>query len=85
MTPEANDVATQVAKAAPAVAGAVASSLTLNQWVAIATGIYIVIQCLYLIRKWWREEVSWARKVEIFDLEREVEDAARERRFRRRS
>lgn len=85
MTPETNDVAVQVAKGAPAVAGAIAASLTLNQWVAIATGIYIIIQCLYLIRKWWREEVSWARKVEIFDSERALEDAARERRNRRKS
>lgn len=47
-------------KGAPAVAGAVASSITLNQWVAIGTGIYIVIQALYLLRKWYREEKDWA-------------------------
>ncbi|WP_370682275.1 hypothetical protein [Comamonas sp. GB3 AK4-5] len=46
----------ETAKAAPAVAGAAASSLTLNEWVAIATGIYIALQALYLLRKWWREE-----------------------------
>jgi hypothetical protein len=48
--------AIEVAKAAPAVAGAAASTLTLNEWVAIATGVYIAIQGLYLLRKWWREE-----------------------------
>jgi len=48
--------AIEAAKAAPAVAGAAASSLTLNQWVALATGVYIVIQALYLLRKWWRDE-----------------------------
>lgn len=46
----------ETAKAAPAVAGAAASSMTLNQWVAIATGLYILIQAAYLLRKWWREE-----------------------------
>lgn len=48
--------AIEAAKAAPAVAGAAASTLTLNEWVGIATGIYIAIQALYLLRKWWREE-----------------------------
>lgn len=48
--------AIEAAKAAPAVAGATASSLTLNEWVAVATGIYIAIQAAYLLRKWWREE-----------------------------
>ena len=48
--------AIEAAKAAPAVAGAAASSLTLNEWVAVATGLYIVIQALYLLRKWWRDE-----------------------------
>lgn len=46
----------EVAKSAPAVAGAAASGLTLNDWIAIATGIYIAIQAMYLLRKWWREE-----------------------------
>ena len=45
-------------------AGAVASTLTLNEWVAVATGIYILIQCLYLLRKWWRDEKEWAHRDE---------------------
>lgn len=49
-------VVIEAAKAAPAVAGAAAAGVTLNQWVAIATGLYIVLQALYLLRKWWREE-----------------------------
>lgn len=53
---------TEAAKGTPAVAGAVASAMTLNQWIAIATGVYIVVQCAYLIRKWWREEKDWAAK-----------------------
>lgn len=48
--------AIEAAKAAPAVAGATAASLTLNHWVGIATCAYIAIQAAYLLRKWWREE-----------------------------
>ena len=49
-------ISVEAAKAAPAVAGAAFAGVTLNQWVAIATGVYIVLQALYLLRKWWREE-----------------------------
>ena len=48
--------AIEAAKAAPAVAGAAAAGITLNHWVALATVVYIVLQALYLARKWWREE-----------------------------
>lgn len=56
------EVASQAARGTPAVAGAAWSALTLNEWVAIATGIYVVLQAIYLARKWWREEKDWARK-----------------------
>lgn len=59
MQTESHDVALEAAKGAPAIAGALASVLTLNEWVAAATGIYILIQCVYLLRKWWREEKEW--------------------------
>jgi hypothetical protein len=49
-------LAQQATKGAPAVTGAVLSTLTLNQWVALGTGIYVVLQIAYLARKWWREE-----------------------------
>lgn len=55
------DFAAEVAKGTPAVAGAVASAITLNEAVAIATGIYILVQVAYLLRKWWREEQDWKR------------------------
>lgn len=51
-----HDTLVEVAKGAPAVAGATLASLTLNEWVAAATGIYILVQIAYLLRKWWREE-----------------------------
>ena len=51
---------TEAMKGTPAVAGAAASIVTLNEAIAIATGIYIVVQVAYLCRKWWREEKDWA-------------------------
>lgn len=56
MKQQTYDIAIETAKGAPAVAGAVAASLTLNEWVAVTTGIYILVQIAYLLRKWWREE-----------------------------
>jgi hypothetical protein len=70
---ETHDIAVEAAKGAPAVAGAVASVLTLNEWVAVATGIYILIQCLYLLRKWWRDEKDWAHR----DEEHSIHDGQR--------
>jgi len=57
-------VAVQAAKGAPAVAGALFSAVTLNQWVALATLVYIIVQLLYLVRKWWTEEVDRWRSQE---------------------
>jgi uncharacterized membrane protein YfcA len=56
------EIATEALKGTPAVAGAAAAALTLNQWIAVATGVYIVIQAAYLLRKWWREEKEYAAK-----------------------
>jgi hypothetical protein len=53
------EITNEAAKGVPAIAGAAASVLTLNEMVAIATGVYIVVQMLYLLRKWWREEKEW--------------------------
>ena len=30
--------------------------LTLNEWLAVAGIIWIILQAAYLARKWWREE-----------------------------
>lgn len=56
------EVTVEALKGTPAVAGAFAAALTLNQWIAIATGVYIVIQAAYLLRKWWREEKEYAAR-----------------------
>jgi hypothetical protein len=55
------ELAQQATKGAPAVGGTILASMTLNEWVALATGIYIVIQIFYLVRKWFREEKQWER------------------------
>ena len=57
-----SDITDQAVRGAPAVGGAVASAWTLNTWLMIFTGIYIVLQIAYLGRKWWREEKDWKRK-----------------------
>lgn len=46
----------EVAKAAPAVAGAAYAWLTLNEWVAIGTLAYLALQGAFLLRKWWLME-----------------------------
>lgn len=58
MQQSTHDIAVEAAKGAPAVAGAAVSALTLNEWVMVSTAIYILVQALYLLRKWWREEVD---------------------------
>jgi hypothetical protein len=50
------EVTSEAIKGTPAVAGTVYSALTLNELVAIVTGLYVLVQIAYLLRKWWREE-----------------------------
>jgi hypothetical protein len=53
-----NELPQEILKSAPPVAVtavSVAQDMTLNQWVAIATLAYIVMQMVYLGWKWWRE------------------------------
>lgn len=46
-----HDTAMEAAKATPAVAGTTYSMLTLNEWVALATLLYIVLQVGVLLHK----------------------------------
>lgn len=57
-----SDLVEQSAKGVPAVAGAATAILTVNQWLGFLTVIYIVVQILYLLRKWYREEKDWHKK-----------------------
>jgi len=49
----------QTLKATPAVVGTAYAGLTLNEGVALLTGIYIAIQIAYLIWKWRKEANSF--------------------------
>ena len=49
------EVGVATAKVTPAAAGTAITALTLNEWVAIVTIIYVVIQTLHLLWKWRRE------------------------------
>jgi uncharacterized membrane protein len=56
MTPEQkSDVLTEAVKAAPpiAITTAAVGGLTLNEWVALATLLYIVLQSGWLVWKWY--------------------------------
>lgn len=48
----------EAVKAAPAIGGAILSGITLNQCVALATLLYILIQIGYLLWKWHKEARS---------------------------
>ena len=52
-----DEIQSAAIKLAPAVGGATLSTLTLNQWVAIATLIYVILQIGTLLPKYWR----WAK------------------------
>jgi hypothetical protein len=43
-----------IAKTAPAIAGATIYGLTLQDWVAIATLVYVALQVGLLVPKYWR-------------------------------
>ena len=50
-----------VAKTAPAILGATLYGLTLQDWVAIATLVYVVLQAGLLMPKYWKLFLDWRR------------------------
>jgi hypothetical protein len=50
-----------VAKVVPAVAGATIYGLTPQDWVAIATLVYVALQAGLLMPKYWRLVLGWRR------------------------
>jgi hypothetical protein len=71
MKQEVQDIAVEAAKAAP---GLLASSFTLNTAVALATLCFIILQIVYLIRKWVREETEWGRKLKRWATKKPHDD-----------
>jgi hypothetical protein len=51
-----HDLIVETFKAIPAILGAWLTEMTLNNWVAFWTVVYIILQAAYLARKWYREE-----------------------------
>lgn len=47
-----HEVAFEAAKASPALGGTVIYYLTLNEWVGVATLLYVIAQLGFLIHKW---------------------------------
>ena len=72
---ETSDMVGQAMRGAPAVAGVVASAVTLSEWVAVLTGLYVITQMVYLIWKWKWERIE--RKAEFDRKNREEERAIR--------
>ena len=66
MKPEIKDIVVELTtKTAPAGGLTFVSAhwwATVN-WTGVLTGILIVLQILYVLRKWWREETAWGRKM----------------------
>lgn len=60
MRQEAKDLLLQVAVGAPTSLYALVSRITLAEWIALALGL---LQALYLLRKWWREETEWGQRM----------------------
>jgi hypothetical protein len=50
-----------IVKTAPAVAGATIYGLTLQDWVAIVTLVYVALQVGLLVPKYWRLLRDWQR------------------------
>lgn len=50
-----------IAKTAPAILGATIYGLTLQDWVAIATLVYVALQVGLLMPKYWRLVLGWRR------------------------
>jgi hypothetical protein len=60
MKQELRDMAVQTAVAAPTTGWAIVTGLSIAEWIAITLG---VLQGLYLLRKWWREETEWGMRL----------------------
>jgi len=63
---EVKDIAVEVAtKTAPAGGLVVWATdwLAHINWNVVLAGLLVVLQILYLLRKWWREETAWGMKL----------------------
>jgi hypothetical protein len=56
-----NEERIAIAKTAPAIVGATLYGLTLQDWVAIVTIAYVVLQAGLLVPKYWRIIRDWQK------------------------
>lgn len=66
MKQEIKDIATELAtRTAPAGGLTIVSASwwTSVNWSAVLSGVLVVLQVAYLVRKWWREETDWGVKL----------------------
>ena len=70
-----SDIVEQVVRGAPAAAGAVATAVTLSEWVGVVTITYVILQAAYLI---WK--ATWERQERIEARARAARQEAREER-----
>lgn len=57
---EVRDIAVQAALSTPTTVYALIAKITVAEWVAICLGL---LQALFLIRRWWREETEWGLRM----------------------
>ena len=70
-----SDIVEQAVRGAPAAAGAVATAVTLSEWVGVVTITYVILQAAYLI---WK--ATWERQERIEARARAARQEAREER-----
>ncbi len=61
-----SDIAAEVTKSAPplAVTGAMIAGMSISDWVAILTGLYVLLQIVVLVRKERREKRLRGEEIE---------------------
>ncbi|WP_439587482.1 hypothetical protein [Hydrogenophaga sp.] len=60
MKQEIKDLVVQAIVSTPTTSYAIATRLSVAEWIAIAM---FILQALYLLRKWWREETEWGMRL----------------------
>ncbi|MDR7092280.1 hypothetical protein [Hydrogenophaga laconesensis] len=60
MKQEIKDIVVQAAVSTPTSTYAILTRISIAEWIAIAM---FILQALYLLRKWWREETEWGMRL----------------------
>lgn len=60
MKQEIKDLAVQAVVSTPTSTYAILTRISIAEWIAIAM---FILQAMYLLRKWWREETEWGMRL----------------------